>query len=292
MNYSVTHSPLPPSPLSPSPHNHTPGTSVTLIHYVTLNQLKSILRSTEHDLSLKSDNDVFSRLTTQLGTLIGITDSMHSDLIPDVYEGGMKIWECAYDLVNYLAMENSIPMHGRRILELGCGVGLPGILALMCGADYVHFHDYNHQVLNCLTIPSVLANFEIGQPGLKTGLTHHTTVQTELESRTKFYFGDWLDFAMSHNSSGGIPYDIILTSETIYSISSQPKLLTTLKKLTNQNSRDSVVVMAAKMNYFGVGGSVAMFQDLVAKDGHFELKIVKRIESSVPRVIMLLTPHT
>ncbi len=29
-------------------------------------------------------------------------------------------------------------MQGKRVLELGCGHGLPGILALMCGAE-VHF---------------------------------------------------------------------------------------------------------------------------------------------------------
>ena len=107
-------------------------------------------------------------------------------------------------------------------------------------------------------------------------------------SKTKFYYGDWAEFAMGYNNSGELPYDIILTSETIYSISSQPKLLQALKTLTNRSR--GVVVMAAKTHYFGVGGSVQMFQDLVGHDGHFEITITRTIATSVPRKILVLRP--
>ena len=294
--YPVTLSqpPLPPSSPSPSP---SPSLSPTYsentiqeleIYYVTLNQLKSLLSAggvAEHDLNLNPGNGVIPRLGSELGPLIGVTDSVHSDLIPEVYEGGMKIWECAYDLVDYLATDDSIPVTGRRVLELGCGIGLPGIYSLVRGAESVHFHDYNHEVLSCFTIPSVLANFRTGRPKLRTG---QPELKTSPALRTKFYYGDWADFATSHNASGGNPYDIILTSETIYSASSQPKLLRALKKLTNQNG--GVVVMAAKSHYFGVGGSVAMFLELVTRDGHFEASTVKRIEATVPRIILVLRP--
>ena len=49
-----------------------------------------------------------------------------SDLISGVYEGGLKVWECTFDMVDYL---QQIDMSGKSVIELGCGQGLPGILA-------------------------------------------------------------------------------------------------------------------------------------------------------------------
>lgn len=64
--------------------------------------------------------------------------------------GGFKLWECAIDLAQYLCKEYSLDklvtsktdpsfeLVGKRILELGCGQGLPGIVPLLAGAE-VHF---------------------------------------------------------------------------------------------------------------------------------------------------------
>ena len=35
----------------------------------------------------------------------------------------MKIWECSLDLVKYLS-ETVADLHGKKVLELGCGAGL------------------------------------------------------------------------------------------------------------------------------------------------------------------------
>lgn len=66
----------------------------------------------------------------------------HSDLIPAVYEGGAKIWECTDDLLFHLA--EHIPLNewqGKAILDLGCGSGLLGIYAFKNGSK-VTFQDY------------------------------------------------------------------------------------------------------------------------------------------------------
>jgi predicted RNA methylase len=58
-----------------------------------------------------------------------------------VLAGGLKIWECTRDLADFLIREG-IDLTGKRVLDLGCGTGLLGILAMHLGAESVHFQDY------------------------------------------------------------------------------------------------------------------------------------------------------
>ncbi|KAG0300265.1 Histidine protein methyltransferase 1, partial [Dissophora globulifera] len=81
-----------------------------------------------------------------------------SDLVKGVYEGGLKTWECALDLVAYLA-EQKENYDGKKVLELGCGSALPGIYVLTrSDAVKVDLQDYNDQVLKLVTLPNVLLN--------------------------------------------------------------------------------------------------------------------------------------
>lgn len=63
-----------------------------------------------------------------------------------------EIWPSALALARYLASQ---PLSGRRIVELGCGVGLPGVVALDRGAEVLvtdhyeaalDFTSYNAQI--------------------------------------------------------------------------------------------------------------------------------------------------
>ena len=206
----------------------------------------------------------------ELKSLLALTDSEHSDLIPGMYEGGLKVWECAFDLVHYLS-ELECDFTGKSVLELGCGAGLPGIFALTKGAKNVHFQDYNPEVIDCTTVPNVLFNSEAGDK--------------DIEHKVKFYCGDWSK--LTSELVGGSKYDVILTSETIYSLDSQPKLLAVLKQLSRQKT--GVVYVAAKSFYFGVGGGVESFSQLVREDGTFCVSTCKEIQASVPRIILKLT---
>ena len=42
------------------------------------------------------------------------------DVTDLVYEGGLKIWECAVDLARHVEREH---VEGKCVLELGCGAG-------------------------------------------------------------------------------------------------------------------------------------------------------------------------
>ncbi|NXP53315.1 MET23 protein, partial [Heliornis fulica] len=49
---------------------------------------------------------------------------------------GMYVWPCAVVLAQYLwARRGSLP--GKRVLEIGAGVSLPGVVAAKCGAEVI-----------------------------------------------------------------------------------------------------------------------------------------------------------
>lgn len=211
------------------------------------------------------------------GQLLGDKSVEDNDLVPGVYEGGFKLWEGSSDLCRYLCKTYSLgaslmtsrdldtPLQGKRVLELGCGHGLPGILCLLAGA-HVHFQDYNSQVLQQLTMPNVTSNLSRLPPG------------RPLPS-SRFFSGDWAYTGELLSSLGlGGHYDIILTSETIYNEEAQGRLLECIKQVLQPPH--GVVYIASKMYYFGVGGGTKSFKKLVKQDGIFEVKSVATIEEA------------
>ncbi len=223
------------------------------LKYVTAANVQAVL-----DRLDQSDAAII-KFKTLLSTSVG------TDLIPCVYEGGLVAWEGAFDLVSYLH-DVSYDFTGLSVLELGCGSGLPAIYALSRGANNVALQDYNSEVINFVTIPSVLCNCV------------NTTTQCS------FYSGSWDTLRNAIPSLTN--YDVILTSETIYSERSQRMLLSAMKTLLKP---DGTVFVAAKSYYFGVGGSSIEFQRLVTEDGHFSCSNVRTIASSVTRVVLTLT---
>ncbi|KAI4517427.1 hypothetical protein K525DRAFT_210929 [Schizophyllum commune Loenen D] len=101
-----------------------------------------------------------------------------SDLVPGLYEGGLKTWECSLDLVDYLdglqAGEGtscdttaSSGWAGKRVLEIGCGTAIPSLYLLheilqdeRKPSEVPHtkitLQDYNASVLELITLPNLL----------------------------------------------------------------------------------------------------------------------------------------
>ncbi|KAF9969410.1 Histidine protein methyltransferase 1 [Actinomortierella ambigua] len=110
------------------------------------------------DVPSSETKDETKKTVTGPGGLEMLALADKSDLVKGVYEGGLKTWECALDLVAYLA-ENPESFDGKKVLELGCGSALPGIYVLTKSETVqVDFQDYNDQVLRLVTLPNILLN--------------------------------------------------------------------------------------------------------------------------------------
>uniref|UniRef100_A0A8C3JNR2 protein-histidine N-methyltransferase n=1 Tax=Calidris pygmaea TaxID=425635 RepID=A0A8C3JNR2_9CHAR len=221
--------------------------------------------------------------------------SSHSDLIPGVYEGGLKIWECTFDLIDYFS-EAKIQFTNKTVLDLGCGAGLLGIVALKGKAGKVHFQDYNSTVIDEITLPNAVANC-IGD-GSRMGSGGGGKTQEPPSKRPKkaecspdaltkcrFFSGEWSEVSrlLSSSNKPFSKYDIILTSETIYNPDYYAALHDTLAQLLDKNGR---VYLASKAHYFGVGGGIYLFEKFVEERNIFRTSIVKIIDKGLQRCIM------
>ncbi|GFR59794.1 histidine protein methyltransferase 1 homolog [Elysia marginata] len=194
----------------------------------------------------------------------------NSDLESGVYEGGLKMWECGDDLTQFLSSHpkgQTIELRGKSILELGCGAGLPGLYCCGCGAKAVHFQDFNEEVLQLVTHTNVSYN-----------------VQKTDDVQCCYFSGEWSSFSQLLQKKKQI-YDVILTAETIYSPENYSSLHDVFSAALAHNG---VIVIAAKVYYFGVGGSTDGFLEYVESQKLFTAETVHTIKSGVPRMIILL----
>ncbi|NXC12369.1 MET18 methyltransferase, partial [Corythaeola cristata] len=221
--------------------------------------------------------------------------SSHSDLIPGVYEGGLKIWECTFDLIDYFS-EAEIQFTNKTVLDLGCGAGLLGIVALKGKAEKVHFQDYNSTVIDEITLPNVVANC-INDSNRMGGRDNRKTSEPPSKrpkkaecspavlTKCRFFSGEWSEVSQLLLSSNKpfSKYDVILTSETIYNPDHYSTLHDTLAQLLDKHGR---VYLASKAHYFGVGGGIYLFEKFIEERNVFKTSIVKIIDKGLQRCIM------
>ncbi|KAK3573078.1 hypothetical protein QTP86_012275 [Hemibagrus guttatus] len=221
------------------------------------------------------------------------TITQNSDLITGVYEGGLKIWEGTHDLLEYVDDEGET-FSGKRVLDLGCGAGLLGILALKRDASKVHFQDYNSTVIEQLTIPNVFLNCEeeggdeyIGdEDGSPAPKRRSMEKNHALTDRCSFFSGDWVSFlTLIQNQDPTLKYDLIFTSETIYNTDYYPSLHDLFHKLLSEHG---VVYLATKSHYFGVGGGLYLFERFVEEKNVFQIKSLRELDQGLKRHIVSL----
>ncbi|CAJ0952693.1 unnamed protein product, partial [Mesorhabditis belari] len=172
----------------------------------------------------------------------------HSDLEPNQYEGGLKVWECTKILCDFIE-DNAERFQGKSVLELGCGSALPAILSKEIGAEEVAAQDFNSSVIDCFTLDNVLAN------GLSKG-------------SLKLMAASWVDLPGQLSNKS---FDIVIASETIYNTSNYEAFHLAIDHSLKE---DGVAWIVAKEFYFGLGGSAFVFLDFVKSKGIFKGEII------------------
>ncbi|WVQ94707.1 hypothetical protein IAU59_001787 [Kwoniella sp. CBS 9459] len=124
-----------------------------------------------------------------------------TDLIPGLYEGGLKSWEGGVDLVEVLSGvgagagdENSVGawVRGGRVLEVGCGTSLPTAFLLRSLLSLppptttsnpiktvFHLQDYNSLVLSLVSLPNLILS---SLPFLPSEVLHAPEDEEDVEA--------------------------------------------------------------------------------------------------------------
>eukprot|EP01095_Lingulamoeba_sp_RSL-Kostka_P012834 TRINITY_DN5164_c0_g1_i1.p1 TRINITY_DN5164_c0_g1~~TRINITY_DN5164_c0_g1_i1.p1 ORF type:complete len:341 (-),score=74.37 TRINITY_DN5164_c0_g1_i1:842-1864(-) len=226
--------------------------------------------------------------------------SQARDVLDKVYEGGFKIWECTFDLLEYLStnygQSSSYELDTiQSIFDIGCGQGLLGIYCYLYFPNITNcdFQDYNSEVLTYLTIPTIIKNAEIKSDNNNDN--NEENIINDIKEKCLFYSGDWkkienkyfqLNEDQHENDDNNNQYDLILTAETLYKEENHQSLYSLIKSsLKRPNGR---ALIASKNYYFGVGGGINTFEDIVRADNVFFVKRVKSIDNGVSNMRSIL----
>ncbi|CAB59881.1 S-adenosylmethionine-dependent methyltransferase [Schizosaccharomyces pombe] len=225
-----------------------------------------------------------------------------NDLVPNVYEGGYKTWECSLDLANEIKKIDVVKNNLTTVLELGCGSAIP---ILSCFQEfYKHripctlvFQDFNVDVLRYVTLPNLLLNWYFCTQEHDSSEKHGTidvspSLLQEFSddlARTNIYCeflcGCWSEEMqlLIQRTYGDHYFSLVLASETIYSLPSLENFLYMLLKNTK-----NLALVAGKDLYFGVGGSILEFNSRLQKlvDDPNSLKAIKTSTQNVGRSIV------
>ena len=189
----------------------------------------------------------------------------NTDLISGKYEGGIKIWECDQDLLEFLPSIYNDSWKNKNILDMGCGHGLPGIYLLLKGINEICFQDFNKEVLDNIT-----KNY-INQLKNNFGLN--------FEKKVYYVDGDWGEFQYNKK------FDVIISGDTLYNNSNYEKIYNLIK---NNLNKDGEAYFASKRFYFGVGGGSSEFRQYISDRNEFQIEQVKTIKDGINNIRVIL----
>ncbi|CAI4039656.1 hypothetical protein SMKI_09G0630 [Saccharomyces mikatae IFO 1815] len=246
----------------------------------------------KHQLMLETDIQS-NHNSTELDILLGDTSE---DLRKNIYEGGLKSWECSFDLVDLLSEKvdrtsNNID----AVVEIGCGTALPSEFLFKSAllrndkSENLKFvlTDYNASVLRLVTIPNLIItwaktvlsidelyalqkneceNIPINSEELLLSSKLLAAFYSDIQSRNihvVLISGSWgRKFSnLIREILSNKKKVLSLTSETIYQPDNLPVIAETILDMHRLPQTDVQTYVAAKDIYFGVGGSIVEFEN-------------------------------
>ncbi|KAF8067563.1 hypothetical protein FPV67DRAFT_1416506 [Lyophyllum atratum] len=165
ISYSPLVIPIIPVPVpSPTPAPQSSPGQVTLVRRDLFDARYQLIAPSNDDVATKNEEEKEREREREDG--LAFVEAP-SDLVPGVYEGGLKTWECSVDLGGWLAGGEEGDVRGKRVLEIGCGTAVPS-MCLLCrlfSSDppdpdeketQIHLQDYNPSVLELVSFPNLL----------------------------------------------------------------------------------------------------------------------------------------
>ena len=144
-----------------------------------------------------------------------------------------------------------VPVHGRTVLELGCGIALPSLVACRLGSTRVIASDFREATLahvlyqagqnNCRS-----AYFEVASLDWESHLIDHRkdtmqsfSTESDRSTLSTITSGD----TINENEATGFEVDVIVAADVIYGLSLVPAIVATidahLRKLDNNITDDA-----------------------------------------------------
>lgn len=268
---------------------------VSIKHYVTEGGntiYRRELFDIKHQVMTEDDNEELIDL---------LIDTNAVDLQKDRYEGGFKSWECSYDLMDRLSINQDFFKENLSIIELGSGTSLPSVFVLnnkftLNNNDPLNLivSDFNYDVLRLVTLPNIIINWYITKYQSQNAelLFSEALLQEFINDLNQFNItidflcGGWSKEFLELIDNRNI--NLILTSETIYSLDSIPVLSDIIMNIINKSPSNKALV-ACKNYYFGVGGSIIEFLNYIKTKSNLVCDVQEINDNNVKRSIIALS---
>lgn len=240
-------------------------------HELTVVVRRSTDRTTNFKLTVQvSRKDLFNSLQDFGGAPWSSSDEEEeagaADALPsDLDALGLDIWPAAITLCQYIADNPDAVLH-KRVIELGAGVGLPGLLAAKVGAEESIISDYDPSVVSH-------ANEQIEKCGLGDG--------------ARACIVDWKVPVADHWPEFRESFDVVMAADVLYMSFLVPDLLRTCyaclkpggRVLLTHQCRQSLVDQDGEMVVVDRDVSFETFKDNVASHGKLKMRVISEMPS-------------
>lgn len=203
------------------------------------------------------------------GRSLGVDPSDDPDPLWDFGHTGLQLWPSAFVLGDFLlSCAGRAMVGGRSVLELGCGVGLLGLVAKLAGARHVVLTDADPLVLS-LCKHNLQLNHRISAGAADVEGTALATAPIDVRQL------DWRDESALDGAlpKGGV--DVVLAADVVYEEGVSANLRRVLLQITDLHPRCQVL-LAVKYRTDLDLVEVPTAPELEAEEGRHHRSVVTR----------------